>query len=592
MSFARARRRVLLALTIAATLLVLAALWVGVRSVIARGELEAARPSAASAQKALLAGDAVGARISIDQLVQRASTAAALTSDPIFRLAEWIPFAGPNFTAFREAAAAVDALADGLSPLRAVAGTLSFKTLAPVGGTVDLAPLQKAAPTLAAAESALADASRDIRSIDTSTTIEQVTSAVNRLVAVTDDAAVSIAAISRTAVLLPKMLGAEGDRNYLLIFQNNAEVRASGGLPGALAIISTSGGHFEMTTQTSARTFPFFDEPVLPLDYATESLYGSNVARRMQNVTLTPDFPTSASFAAEMWRRQYGVAVDGVIAVDPVVLSYILKATGPVELASGDTVSVKNAVRFLLSDVYEKYPDNAKQDEVFADAARSIFTALSSGSIDAPELLTQLTRGVSERRVLLWNSRPEEQALVADSDFAGELPETNLGATVVGVFLNDATGAKLGYYLDATSRLSVESCAVEAGEIYRTTIQLTSAVPVDALTSLAPAVIGPGTFGVAPAVIRTRVSVYGPVGSAVAAVTVDGAPARSQPEFHLNRPVAQVIVDLDPGQSQTVVVDMRGADSASPHALLRMTPMLKSGDAVSQVTSCRSSREG
>ena len=589
---ARARRRVLLALTITALLLVLAALWVGVRSVMARGELEAARPSAASAQKALLAGDAEGARVSIDELVQRASTAAALTSDPIFRLAEWIPFAGPNFTAFREAAAAVDAIANGLAPLRAVAGSLSFETLAPVGGTVDLAPLQKAAPTLAAAEAALADARRDIRSIDTSRTIEQVTSAVDRLATVTDEAATSIAAISRTAVLLPKMLGAEGDRDYLLIFQNNAEVRASGGLPGALAIISTSGGHFEMTTQTSARGFPLFDEPVLPLDNATESLYGSNVARLMQNVMLTPDFPTSASLAAEMWRRQYGVSVDGVIAVDPVVLSYILKATGPVELASGETVSAKNAVRFLLSEVYEKYPDNATQDEVFADAARSVFTALSSGSIDAPELLTQLTRGVSERRVLLWNSRPDEQAFVANSDFAGELPETNLGATVVGVFLNDATGAKLGYYLDATSTLTVESCAAEEGETYRTTIQLTSAVPVDALTSLAPAVIGPGTFGVAPAVIRTRLSVYGPVGSAVTAVMVDGAPAPSQPEFHLNRPVAQIIIDLDPGQSQTVVVDMQGADSASPQALLRMTPMLRNSGALAQVTTCRSSRQG
>ena len=67
----RARRRVLLALTITALLLVLAALWVGVRSVMARGELEAARPSAVSAQKALLAGDAEGARVSIDELVQR-----------------------------------------------------------------------------------------------------------------------------------------------------------------------------------------------------------------------------------------------------------------------------------------------------------------------------------------------------------------------------------------------------------------------------------------------------------------------------------------------------------------------------------------
>ncbi|TFB67457.1 DUF4012 domain-containing protein [Cryobacterium sp. Hz9] len=45
--------------------------------------------------------------------------------------------------------------------------------------------------------------------------------------------------MNRAVQLLPAMLGADGQRSYLLLFQNNPEVRATGGLPGAFAEIST-----------------------------------------------------------------------------------------------------------------------------------------------------------------------------------------------------------------------------------------------------------------------------------------------------------------------------------------------------------------
>ena len=580
------RGRALIAGEIVVLLGLFAVLWLGFRGSIARAELDAAEPLAATAQKALLDGDAPLARASLRDLVRHTSTALSMTSDPIYRLAETLPWAGPNFTASGQAVVSVDRMAKGLAPLTSIAGTLSLRSLAPVNGTVDLENLITTTPALTAAEGAIDSARRSIRAIDTSGTLPAVAAAITRLQGITDDAASQIAAISHTAQLLPKMLGADGPRNYLIIFQNNAEVRASGGLPGALAVLHTDQGHFEMTTQTSARSFPYFDRPVLPLDYATESLYGSNVARRMQNVTLTPDFPTSARFATEMWRRQYGVALDGVIAVDPVVLSYILKATGTVKLDTGDTLSSKTAIKFLLSGVYTKYPDNEQQDEVFADAARKIFAALSSNSVDPSELLTQVTRGAGERRILLWNSREPEQRLISNSDFAGELPSTNIGATVIGVFLNDATGAKLGYYLDATSSLKVKTCRGESSPIYRTTVTLSSSAPADAATSLAPAIIGPGKYGVPLGTIRTRVTVYGPVGSVVGAVTQEGTQVASQPQIHMNRPVAQIIIDLAPGQSQTTTVDMIGAINPSPDAILRMTPMLRKKDAVSVAPHC------
>ncbi len=41
---------------------------------------------------------------------------------------------------------------------------------------------------------------------------------------------------------MPAFLGADGDRNYLYVFQNNAEVRSTGGLPGNISLVHASDG--------------------------------------------------------------------------------------------------------------------------------------------------------------------------------------------------------------------------------------------------------------------------------------------------------------------------------------------------------------
>src|SRR3990170_1134752 len=105
---ARARKSVAIGLIVAAALLLGCAIWVGVRTLLAVGELEAAVPLASRAQDAILAGDVSAAETSISDLSRHAESAASLTSDPIFAVSEVIPFLGPNLAALRQIAAAID----------------------------------------------------------------------------------------------------------------------------------------------------------------------------------------------------------------------------------------------------------------------------------------------------------------------------------------------------------------------------------------------------------------------------------------------------------------------------------------------------
>ena len=151
------------------------------------------------------------------------------------------------------------------------------------------------------------------------------------------------------------MLGASGPRNYLLLFQNPAELRATGGIPGAVALVHTENGKISLTQQASSADFPHYTPSVLELPLETRGLYGNIVGEYLQDVTMTPYFPLSGQLAREMWKRQFGTEVDGVLSMDPVTLSYLLRATGPIALPTGDTLTSDNAVKLLLSDVYARY---------------------------------------------------------------------------------------------------------------------------------------------------------------------------------------------------------------------------------------------
>ncbi len=250
--------------------------------------------------------------------------------------AQYVPFFGTNLRAVREVAVVVDDVADGaVSPVAGVVGGLGVDSFAPKDGKVDLDPLVKAQPAVAQAAETLTKADRDAQAIDTSGTLSPVTSAVNQLRNAVQSASTQVDTANRVVQLAPAMLARDGERNYVLLFQNNAELRAGGGIPGAVALLKVQDGSIKLENQAAGSSFGPYEQPVLPLEPDTASLYGDITGRYMQDVNLTPRFDVSAQLAREMWKQKFGQEVDGVLAMDPVTLSYMLRATGPVQLETG-----------------------------------------------------------------------------------------------------------------------------------------------------------------------------------------------------------------------------------------------------------------
>lgn len=553
----RRRRRWLIPVLVVAAVLLFLVAWVGVRGLLARAELEAALPLAERIQQEVIDGDPAAAAATFETLQAHADAAAALTSDPLWRAAEVVPFAGPNLAVVRELAAVVDTIAaDAIAPLTELAGGIDPADFKPVGGVVDIQPLVDAAPAVHAAAAALAAAQTRLESLDASATLEPVADAAAQLTAAVTQVNVAVSALDRAVTLLPGMLGVDGARNTLLLFQNPAELRAGGGIPGAVALVRTEGGGIQLVQQASSTDFPHYDQPVLELPLETRGLYGDITGEYIQDVTLTPQFTIAAPLAREMFRREFGIQADAVVAIDPVALGYLLAATGPVALPTGEQLTAETAVPLLLSEVYARYPNPRDQDAFFAAAAAAVFSQVVAGDADPVALIEALARAGGEGRVLLWSAHESEQAALQGTTLAGELPVGDAAAQRFGVYLNDATGAKMDYYLTTTVAIGQAVCRQDGRVTVAVEVTLTSTAPADAATALPDYVTGGGSFGVTPGNVRTLVSVYGPPDAVNLGATSNPGGLGIHTTTDTGSPVTSYQVELAPGESSTVQVSM------------------------------------
>jgi hypothetical protein len=555
------------------SLLLFVAVWITVRALLARDELLGAVPIANRMGGQILAGEG-DLDADVGELQVRASTAASLTSDPIWRAVEWIPVLGSNLTAFRESASMIDELAkDALPPLAELARTFNVDSLSPADGAFDLSVFTAAQPMLERARVALDAADMRASNIDTEETISQIGVAVDEVVGVVQTAKKAIDGIDTAASLIPSMLGASEARSYLLLSLNNSELRATGGLPGAVAVLNADAGRLSLGALSSATALGEFEFPVLELTSAEQVLYGDQLGTYMQDVNYTPNFSRSAELAQEMWRVRTGQTVDGVMAVDPVVLSYILRATGPVEAGSGITLTADNATDVLLSGVYTAIAEPGDQDMFFAGVTSEIFAAITSGSADTAELLNALTLGAEENRIHLWSADSAEQEKIVSTPLAGSVPRSTEDTTAFGVYFNDATGGKMDYYLSSAIGIASAVCRNDGRPNFDVRVKLESRVPADAATSLPEYVTGGGVYGIEPGTISTNVFVYAPEGSVPYSVTIDGQEYAFVAADESGHSVAGVTVDLKPGQQSEVSMKFVGLTGAPDAVSLQHTPI-------------------
>ena len=479
-----------------------------------------------------------------------------------------MPRVGADVSAVRSVARVADELTQRVLPdVVEASASVSPSDLRPRHGKVDLAPLVAVTPRVVRADRRLGGQLQTVQAIDTTRLDSRVAGPVEQLESRLSDAAAVLDPLSRAVRLLPPMLGQDGTRRYLLMFQNNAEARSSGGIPGSFAVVTARGGKVSIDRQGDAGTIGRFSTPPLRLTAAEKDLFGTNLGTFAQDVTFTPDFPRSAQIVRAMWQQRFGGRIDGVASVDPVALSHVLGGTGPVQVPGGK-LTAGNAVQTLLSSVYARIPDPLAQNVYFRAVAGNVFEAVASGQGDPRAVVRELATSVSERRLLLWSSRSAEEDLISPTRLGG-LVTADTAAPQVGVFLNDAGGSKLDYYLDASTDVSATGCRAGRQEL-TVTLHLRSRVPRGAAGL--PTYVVNHRAGQPKGNILLTTLAYAPPGGSVRSVSVGGAPVKLARHRIGGRDVVLQPVSISPQGVGTITWRMLTDVDQSGPVDLRVTP--------------------
>ncbi|KHK99462.1 hypothetical protein LK09_02090 [Microbacterium mangrovi] len=483
-----------------------------------------------------------------DQIAAKTQDAASTVRGPLWDLAVNIPVVGENVDAVRRATEATNILVEGALPAGVkLLGALKIDKHSVSGGGINLEPVVSASDSLPRIKAAFADAKTTLAGVDQTKILPVVNNAIKSLVTVVDQAGPALDTVEQYLPTLLDIAGAHGNRTYMLIFQNLAESRAQGGLPAATAIITINNGHFKLEKQTSTFSFPRNVQVISP-PWETQALYDSDTFMGFGNFTRTPNFTTTASAFDALWFNTTGGHLDGVISLDPVVLSYMLKVTGPIVTGDHRTLDSTNVVDALLNNAYIRYRGNKAQDLFFGSVAEKVFSKVSSGSYDIMKMLGQFQIAIKQDRLHAWFQNPDEQKMAADFGMVGDLETTNKKTTQAGIFLNNADYSKLDYFLKTKVTLT---CDAKAGTMTEA-ITITNTAPLTGLTSYQ--LNRRPKYLQAPTTQIFDVMYFAPPGSTITGVTPIGGDSYydARVGFENGRNVQSVRVFVPTGTSKVV----------------------------------------
>lgn len=233
-----------------------------------------------------------------------------------------------------------------------------------------------------------------------------------------------IDAFSEYSNTMLSLLGHNQSKQYLFLFQNNDELRATGGFIGTYGIMKISDGSINQLSidgiynpdgQLKERVIP--PKPIQKMS-ATWSMHDAN---------WWPDFPKSAEKVAWFYEKTGGPTVDGVVAFTPKIMEDLLRITGPINHGKyGVTVSADNFVeltQYKVEKDYDKQLNRPKQ--ILADLAPLVLDKIFNSPPEKwVDVMNVFSQDLEERSIQMYFFDQNIQQQVSDLGWSGEILKT------------------------------------------------------------------------------------------------------------------------------------------------------------------------
>lgn len=305
-------------------------------------------------------------------------------------------------------------------------------------------------------------------------------------------------------VKLKEAIGLSQDKRYLLVFQNNSELRASGGFLGSYALVDFRDGkirNLEVPGGGSYDTEAGLDLRII----APQPLWLVNPLWHFWDANWWADWPTTAKNLMWFYEKSDGPSVDGVISITPTVIEDLLKITGPIDLTKeyGVIINSDNFWETVQKVVEQKnlvktHPDyvaglqentttidntnplvrqdlennsSNKPKKIIGDLMAKIMEILPQklNKDNLVNIISLLEQNLGEKQIMFYFTDTDAQAAVSKRNWAGEIKASDKDYLMV-VNTNIAgqkTDRKIIENVDHTSEVSSDGTIINTVKIIR-----------------------------------------------------------------------------------------------------------------------------
>lgn len=231
--------------------------------------------------------------------------------------------------------------------------------------------------------------------------------------------------LSELSHLAVDILGTAAQKRYLFLFQDNSEIRPTGGFIGSFALVTFEDGAITELAVPAGGTYDlngYLKEQII----APAPLHLVNPHWYAQDANWYPDFPHSAQKFIWFYEKSGGPSVDGVIALTPDVLESLLAVIGPIDLPEfGVTVNAENIRKTLLTEVAAARETATPKQIISSLVPQVINSALSVDLTESPKLMASLRDLLVQKHLLFYFNDSDLQQKVASRNWTGQIYTTD-----------------------------------------------------------------------------------------------------------------------------------------------------------------------
>lgn len=220
--------------------------------------------------------------------------------------------------------------------------------------------------------------------------------------------------------ILADFLGHNQEKRYLVLFQNNNELRATGGFIGSFALFDVYRGEVKHLEVPSGGTYDLDYNPG-PKIKAPTALSLINPYFNIWDANWWPDFPTSAGKIVDLYQETGGSSLDGVVAINSEVLRELLVLLGPVAMPDyGLEIRADNLYQVLQAEI-ELSADPRAPKAVISDLVPLVLEKLLSLGAGQKDLASTFFNMLAAKHIQLFSTDPGLQDSLENLTWSGRL---------------------------------------------------------------------------------------------------------------------------------------------------------------------------